>query len=128
VPFRCPACAADALAIGASLELPPDTRSDEITLQLVACARCGFRGVAVYEESRRGGMSDEAVDHTVRDVEPSEVDRLAASIGACPEPRRATCACAAHRALGAPDARGRWSLGRVARLRSPAVWPMQRAS
>ena len=52
--FACPECLTKSLKITAKLELPPDSRSDEITVQVVACSRCGFAGVAVYEESRRG--------------------------------------------------------------------------
>ena len=62
--FLCPACdAAGGLKITRRLELPPDSRSDEITLQIVRCRRCNFEGLAIYEESRRGALGDEAVDH-----------------------------------------------------------------
>jgi C4-type Zn-finger protein len=43
----CPACGSAELAITLSLELPPDAYDDEITLQVVECAGCGFHGLAV---------------------------------------------------------------------------------
>jgi len=36
------------LVVACWIELPPDSRSDEISLQLVTCAARGFRGAAVY--------------------------------------------------------------------------------
>ena len=61
--FLCPECSSRSLNIILSLELPPDSRSDEITLQTVECSQCGFSGIAVYEESRRGALDSESVDH-----------------------------------------------------------------
>ncbi len=52
--FRCPAGDTLGLDLGPSLELPPDGRSDEITVQGLRCVHCDFLGVALYEESRRG--------------------------------------------------------------------------
>ena len=58
--FVCPEChTSESLRITRSLELPPDSRSDEITLQIIRCSSCRFAGVAVYEESRRGRLDDE---------------------------------------------------------------------
>jgi hypothetical protein len=57
--FVGPECHANSLAITQSIELPPDGRSDEISLQIVACQACGFAGTAVYEESRRGALDSE---------------------------------------------------------------------
>jgi hypothetical protein len=105
----CPDCAAKSLTITSSLELPPDARSDEITLQVVRCARCRFLAIAVYEESRRGGFDSESVDHRGFRASPDDVRAIEKTISACPQPRNPRCRCAAHRALGGRDARGRWN-------------------
>ncbi|MFL5383787.1 MAG: hypothetical protein ACJ8GN_14805 [Longimicrobiaceae bacterium] len=109
MPFDCPECGVPGtLAITAAIELPPDRRSDEIALQLVACARCGFRAVAVYEESRRGSLDSEAVDHAGCRVPAETLDAIASQIAACPDPGNPACACASHRRLGRADDSGRW--------------------
>lgn len=46
-----------------SLELGPDHRSDERTLQTIECSNCSFKGIAVYEESRRGSFDSESWHH-----------------------------------------------------------------
>ena len=75
--FLCPDCSAKSLIIAMRLELAPDSRWDEITLQTIACASCGFRGVAVYRESRRGALPDLARAWAiVRDRETDEEQRL----------------------------------------------------
>jgi hypothetical protein len=108
--FRCPGCgAADSLQIGRSIELGADARSDEITLQLVDCTTCSLRGIAVYEESRRGGMDAECVEHIGFRVAAAERARLEQLLAACPQPRNEGCGCAAHRELRRFDAAGRWS-------------------
>jgi len=107
--FQCPACRSPgSLQITSSIELPPDSRSDEIALQVVACARCGFRAAAVYEESRRGSLDSEAVDHVGHRVTGEALRSLAARIDACPEPGNPGCGCASHRQLGRTDDAGRW--------------------
>ncbi len=59
----CPDCQANPLKITQSLELPSDIRNDEITLQIVHCDECGFHGLAVYQESRRGALDSESWEH-----------------------------------------------------------------
>lgn len=55
--FICPQCfGKGTLEIKVSMQLPSDSRSDEIALQTVGCSQCGFQGLAVYEESRRGTL------------------------------------------------------------------------
>ena len=62
--FRCPACkCAGTLVFGSCLDVLPDSRSDEITVQALSCLRCGFPAVAVYEESRRGSLENMSSDH-----------------------------------------------------------------
>lgn len=109
MPFLCPACEAHkALRITASLELPPDSRSDEITLQIVECARCDFAGVAVYQESRRGALDSESVDHAGVRVGKEDLKALRKAIRQCPEPRNPRCTCETHRTLGHKNEYGRW--------------------
>ena len=109
MPFACPECGSPgSLRITSSIELPPDSRSDEIALQLVACARCGFRAAAVYEESRRGSLDSEAVDHAGYRVAREALASLAAQIAACPDAGNRGCACESHRILGRTDDSGRW--------------------
>ncbi|MCJ7739686.1 MAG: hypothetical protein MUQ10_20635 [Anaerolineae bacterium] len=107
--FRCPECSAQSLAITRSFELPADSRSDEITLQIVKCSSCGFAGIAVYEESRRGALDSESFSHTSYRVIAADLRRLKHMIGRCPRPRDSRCGCAAHQSLGRRDASGRWN-------------------
>ena len=123
--FRCPACArASGLAIVRRLELPPDARSDEITLQVVRCQSCGFAGIAVYEESRRGGFGDDHYSHIGYRIEPAQVDAIEAALARCPDPGRPRCRCAVHRTFGRRDAHGRCAGLDELDLRSP--FPMVR--
>jgi C4-type Zn-finger protein len=61
--FICPACKYKTLEIISSIELPPDIRSDEITLQILKCKNCEFKSLGLYEESRRGALGYESVNH-----------------------------------------------------------------
>ena len=107
--FACPDCGDPAsLRITSSIELPPDRRSDEIALQVVECARCGFRAAAVYEESRRGSLDSESVDHVGYCVAKETFESLAALIDACPDSASSSCPCESHRRLGRTDDSGRW--------------------
>ena len=107
--FACPECGnPGSLRITTSIELPPDSRSDEIALQIVACARCGFRAAAVYEESRRGSLDSEAVDHRGHRVPGATLNSLIARIDACPDPADCGCRCESHQRLGRTDDSGRW--------------------
>ena len=64
--FLCPSCSRPDLNIIRRIELPPDDQWDEIAVQELACSAsgCGFKGIAVYEESRRGALDSECVVHT----------------------------------------------------------------
>lgn len=62
--FLCPACAGKTLVIEESLDLGADDTYDERALQVVSCGDCGFRGAAMYGESRRGALDSESADHT----------------------------------------------------------------
>ena len=108
--FVCPDCSRpDSLHIELSLSLPGDSRSDEICLQTVACADCGFDGLAVYEESRRGALDSESWDHSGYRLDDERLGQLSELIASCPRPDDTSCQCPAHRALGRRDDRGRWS-------------------
>lgn len=105
----CPACdGRSTLHIRLAIELPADSRSDEITLQIVSCSACEFAGLAVYEESRRGALDGESVDHAAYRVDQAVLDRLHALINRCPARRNAHCPCPTHQQLGASDRGGRW--------------------
>ena len=109
MPFACPKCDQQkSLEIVQSIELPPDSRSDEITLQVVECGRCGFMAAAVYEESRRGALESECCDHTGYTLSGEAIDALKAAIAACPRPRDENCGCFTHQRLGGQDQTGRW--------------------
>jgi len=62
--FVCPECNEKFLKITHSLPLGPDYRSDERLLQIIKCEGCNFEGVAIFEESRRGGLDSESWSHT----------------------------------------------------------------
>jgi hypothetical protein len=90
------------------IELPPDNRSDEITLQIVVCSRCRFSGIAIYEESRRGALNNDSYSHIGYRVNGKELRKLRKMIRRCPEPANRQCGCHVHQELGARDTSGRW--------------------
>jgi hypothetical protein len=123
VPYYCPECGARSLNVSASLELPPDSRSDEITLQTARCDKCGFSAISVYEESRRGSWDSESIDHRGFPASVDELQAIEKTIRRCPRPRDRRCECAAHRSLGVRDARGRWC--GLLELRGGAWFPIR---
>lgn len=109
--FICPNCSrVGALRIVSRIELPPDSRSDEISLQIVSCAQCGFVGIAVYGESRRGALDGESFNHIGYYVEQDDVAKLRRKIKACPTPKDPHCQCPSHRVLGHKNEFGRWDV------------------
>jgi hypothetical protein len=109
MPLQCPLCFHSTLKIADRIELPPDSRSDEIALQIVTCSQCGFAGIAVYEESRRGALDSESVDHVAYRISPADLQAIRAAIRKCPAPRDSRCGCASHQRLGRRDSSGRWN-------------------
>ncbi len=98
--FRCPQCkSVDSLKISSAIELPPDRLSQEITLQVVACQECGFRGLSVYEETRYGGKGEDGWVHTGYWVSSDAVESVEAAIASCPQPNNPRCTCQAHTEL-----------------------------
>ena len=61
--FVCTKCLGASMKITSSIELPPDSRSDEITVQTLKCSKCGFAGLGIYEESRRRRLDSESFHH-----------------------------------------------------------------
>ena len=108
--FVCPECQnARSLDITSVIDIGYDSRSDEIALQLVECAACRFRGVAVYEESRRGSLDSECVDHYGYKMDEVDIASLLALISRCPRPRDESCACQTHIILNRRNETGRWN-------------------
>ena len=107
--FLCLDCKRYALNIMATLELPADSRSDEITLQVVKCGHCPFEGLAVYEESRRGALDDDSFDHRGYRVPQDDLRAMKRAIRQCPSKKNPRCTCETHRTLGSKSASGRWN-------------------
>jgi hypothetical protein len=109
--FYCPDCSTTGrtLEIISSIELPADSRSDEIALQLVRCSRCRLEAVAVYEESRRGLLSGESTSHVGYRVGDAVVREIRRLIRSCPARSNPRCTCPGHRELSKADAAGRGS-------------------
>jgi hypothetical protein len=121
--FVCPRClVSGSLEINLAMQLPADSRSDDITVQIVECNQCKFYGLAVYEESRRGALELEAWEHTGYWLE-ADSDGIITEIKSCPEPMNANCRCPSHVALGQSDARGRWQ--GLVRLQHLRTFPMR---
>lgn len=107
--FRCPQCLTlDGLEIKASIELPPDRRSQEISLQVLGCKACKFTGLAVYEEARGSFVGAESFTHIGYWVSPDAVESVICAIRMCPQPSNRGCDCPAHTALGQKDLDGLW--------------------
>lgn len=107
--FLCPECSnKKSLQIIRSIELAPDARSDEITLQVVRCRDCDYEGLAVYEESTRGALDSETVDHYGYYVDRKNLRSIHSTIKRCPKPKDAWCKCNSHEKLNQRDPSGRW--------------------
>ena len=97
MPLKCPACGATRLRVAESMELGPDDRSDEVTLQIVRCGGCDLASVAVYEESRRGPLGEESVSHCAFPTDAEALEEVMAIFASCRRPRDADCTCRGHR-------------------------------
>jgi hypothetical protein len=106
----CPECGrAGALGIARRIVLPGDRRSDEIALEILACA-CGFKAIAVSEHRRKAALKAAAPDRVGYRLPAAAVDLLAHLIARCPEPAEEYCRCAAHATLNRRDLRNQWNL------------------
>ena len=90
------------------MELPADSRSDEISLQVIACSNCDYKGLAVYQESRRGDLRSEAWEHTGYRVENKSVIMVDRLIRKCPQPGNSACSCRSHLVFRIYDQVGVW--------------------
>jgi hypothetical protein len=107
--FNCPNCQGrKTLLIANRIELAPDARSDEISLQVLRCMNCGYEGLGVYEESFRGVLDSESVDHYGYDVNPDVVRNVDSLIKKCSKPKDSRCKCNSHQILNKRDQNGRW--------------------
>jgi hypothetical protein len=84
------------LRVEEALELGSDDRSDEVTLQIVMCAGCGLESVALYEESRRGALDEEAVHHAAFPADEEALADVRSMIASCRDPEDADCGCRGH--------------------------------
>jgi len=87
------------------MELPPESMFDEMSLQHGECSNysCGFKGVAIYEESRRGSMDRERYHHFGYGISEESFALLRDKMTSCPEPRNAQCQCKTHQFLSWDD-------------------------
>jgi hypothetical protein len=109
VAFRCPQCLTpEGLEIEAAMELPPDRQTEEITLQVIGCRVCGFRGLAVYEEARGSFHGVESFKHIGYWVSADAVESVSKAIINCPDAHNRLCECASHTALGQKNLNGEW--------------------
>lgn len=124
--FVCPKCSAlGTLRITQSITLPPDSRSDDIIIQIVKCGACDFRGAAIYQESRRGSLDSENWEHIGYHVRDVQLDVLMAVMAGCPNPGSTRCSCQVHSLLGQRKSDGRWR--RPAGFDEQRTFPMHRA-
>jgi len=106
----CPGCGrAGAPGIARRIALPGDRRSDEIALEILACA-CGFKAIAVAEHRRKAALKGGASDRVGYRLTAAAVDLLAHLIARCPEPAEEYCRCEAHATLNRRDLRNQWNL------------------
>ena len=59
-----------------SIQLPPDNRSDDIFIQRIENSTTGEKGMAIYEESRRGGFDSEHWHHRGYMLDESSYNEL----------------------------------------------------
>ena len=107
--FVCPRCLGGSMKITSSIELPPDSRSDEITVQILKCSKCGFSGLGVYEETRRGRLNSESVHHRGYYLDDSTLISIEKMIKRCPKPKKSNCQCKSHLFFYTVNEFGRWT-------------------
>ena len=98
--FKCPACEGGSLEIELSMELPWDGGAVERSVAIVKCEGCGFRGISVYEESRRGSMDSESFWSFVYEVSEKDLQLMASGFALCPDHQNKDCQCETHLSWG----------------------------
>jgi hypothetical protein len=101
-----------------SLELPVDSRSDEISIQILDCPNCGFKGLGVYEESGRGSIDSDSFHHRGYVVDSSVLESLREKMLRCCQPGIPRCDCSAHEYFHRVDENGRWNFLKVIEIKS----------
>lgn len=84
------------LYIFGSFAVTPDIRSDEITLQFVACTACSFRAIHCIESTTRGADDQLSVDSVGYRCTPFQFETLLDLYIDCPHPEQAECSCVVH--------------------------------
>ena len=106
--FVCPRCHGGSIKITSRIELPPDSRSDEVSVQILRCSKCGFAGLGIYEETRRGRLDSESVHHHGYYMDDSTLASIENMIRQCPKPKKSGCRCRIHSSLRRVNEFGRW--------------------
>lgn len=120
----CPDCQSNALDIFQSLDLPPDSCNDEISLQVVKCPKCGLHALALYEESRHGALDSESWHHEAYRVSEEDFQMVSEVIQRCPRPRDSNCRCSTHQMLGQTSGH-RWDGLRMSGVKIQDTFNMQ---
>jgi hypothetical protein len=98
--FECPVCKKGGLAIQLSMELMPGGDDDDVTLQTIDCGVCGFRGIAVYRESRHGALRSERWHHHGYAISEESLEAIRKALIKCPDTGNRRCGCETHAAFG----------------------------
>src|SRR5258708_19227413 len=98
--YECPQCAAAALEIGVTIELHATRDDDEVQIQLLKCAACGFEALGVYRESRHGSLDDrDSWHHDGYQGKASGLESLRRAIELGPGSKDRPCRCGTHPSL-----------------------------
>ena len=100
--FKCPACEKNSLQGEMGMELPPSGDSDEVGVATVKCENCGFRGIAVYEESRRGSLAG-LTRSFLYELSEKDLQFIESGIRVCPDRGNKRCQCETHLAWARLD-------------------------
>jgi hypothetical protein len=111
--FVCPDCTERSLEIALTIELPSDGTHNETCLQLVECEQCGFQGIAVYGESRRGALDSECWSHDGYRLGKESLESFMETMKQCPSPSNCRCECGFHRALSSARTRDTFDIHKV---------------
>ena len=106
----CPDCGGRGTVISSGgIELPADDFWDEISLTLISCTACDFRGAVVGAESRgHGTLDDDTLTTEGHRLGRSSWESIHALIKRCPCPANPRCECRAHQELDAKVVWGTW--------------------